>query len=61
MDIDNYTDQEIIEELARERQKLQSWLTADKRQKRVKYEITLAKATICRDEAELERRGVAYA
>lgn len=61
MNIDNYTDQQIIDELAKAKSDLANWSTGDKRQKRVKYEINFAKAIIARDEHELARRGVAYA
>lgn len=61
MNIDNYTNQEIIDELAKAKADLANWSTGDKRQTRVKQEILWAKATISRDKAELARRGVAYA
>lgn len=56
MNIDTYTDNQIVEELAKTKCDLLEWSACDKRQKRVKQEITFAKAIIARDEAELARR-----
>lgn len=60
MNVDKYTDQELLDELAKARRDKANWEQGDKRTKRVKYELLFANATICRDEAELARRGVAY-
>lgn len=61
MNVDNYTNQELLDELAKARKDKAYWETGDKRTKRVKYELLWANAIIKRDEVELARRGVAYA
>lgn len=61
MNIDNYTDDEIIKELKEAKANKAYYETQDKRLKSVKYELFWANNIITRDEHELKRRGVVYA
>lgn len=61
MNIDKYTNEEIVSELAKAENDKAYYETQDKRLKSVKRELFWANAIITRDKAELERRGVAYA
>lgn len=61
MNIDNYTNDEIVEELKKAREEKAYYETQDKRLKSVKRELLWYNAIIKRDEFELNRRGVVYA
>ena len=61
MNIDNYTDDEIIKELNEAKANHAYYETRDKRLKSVKRELLWYNAIIKRDEFELKRRGVVYA
>ena len=61
MNIDNYTNDEIVEELKKAREEKAYYQAQDKRLKSVKREILWYNAIIKRDEFELKRRGVVYA
>ena len=61
MNIDNYTDDEIIKELNEAKANQAYYETQDKRFKSVKRELLWYNAIIKRDEFELKRRGVVYA
>lgn len=61
MNIDNYTNDEIVEELKKAREEKAYYQAQDKRLKSVKREILWYNAIIKRDEYELKRRGVVYA
>lgn len=58
MDINNYTDQEVIDELTKAMEERAKWSTGDKRTRRVKYELNFADAIIARDTHELLNRGL---
>lgn len=61
MNIDNYTDDEIIKELGEAKENKAYYERQDKRLKSVKRELLWYNAIISRDEYELKRRGVVYA
>lgn len=61
MNIDNYTDDEIVKELKEAYDNMAYYQMQDKRLKSVKREILWYNAIIKRDEFELNRRGVVYA
>lgn len=61
MNLDKYSNDELVAELAQAKRDKANWETGDKRTTRVKQELFWANAIITRDEHELARRGVAYA